>query len=375
MCKENEKVELVPGINTGVVLVTPKPGDFIAGGETAARAVVLEESGDYSAYLPEEESQWRDLLDSFACVSFSALNNVETLLNRLLVLDALSPENTQWLKDNGYINKQSGKVNASDRFTAKMSGTTTNGNSLPAVADSIRHDGIVPEAAWPWPDLDPSDTYANKWAAYYAEAPEEVKALGKEFAARFDVLYQWVLLGYSNADVLQAALKFGPVQIAASVCSPWSSTEGMPPIPACGCGTGHATLIYGRRSDGPWMDFDHYKSYRKLLASDYCIPYGLQYVIVEKTPEPEVAKPVPPTVNMWRGFAESANTRALQACLQYLTDPDTGAPYMRVGLFGPYGPATQAAVARFQVVSGITDSPQGYHYGPQTRAALTKALN
>lgn len=362
-----------PGQNTGVIIVPPAPSDFHAGAETGIAAVTLEPTGNWSKYLPDEESQWRNLLDSFACVSFSAANSIETLLNRAIAKKTLPAEHLAFLKNEGYIDPATNKVNVSDRFIAKSSGTTKNGNSLPAVGDALRHKGAVPEVEWPWPDMDDTTPYEEKWSRYYAEIPEHIVAKGKRFAALFDVQYQWVLVGTYNAAKLQEALPAGPVQIAAAVCSPWNSTEGMQPIQGCGCGTQHATTIYGRETDGSWNDFDHYKSYRKLLASNYCIPYALQYAVTAKTPE-ATDTPTSPTVNLAYGYANTPPVNQLQSCLQAVKD-STGTPYMKPGVFGPYGPQTRTALGRFQTDHGIKDMPvQGTHYGPQTRKALTAAL-
>lgn len=359
------------------VIIDVKPTDFIAGGETriGADRPVLVESGQWDKFLPDEETQYNNLFDCYGCVTFSGLNGVETLFNLFISLGMISEKNLQWLKDNKYIDYRTGKINFADRFTAKMSGTTSNGNSLGAVADSARNHGLVPESAWPWPTtIKDSMTRAEKWAIYYADIPQSVKDLGLEFKKRFDIAYQWIIVGTSSIDQQKALLKAwlpkGPIQIASAVCSPWNSNEANPPINGCGCTTQHATMIYGYDDGKSLKDFDHYKSYRKLLAWDYCTPYAMQYYLAEKSTE----KPVPPSVNLVFGAANSASVRAMQTVLQFLIDPQTGKPYLATGVFGPFGPQTKAALARFQVVSGIKDDPQGTHYGPQSRAAMIKAL-
>lgn len=374
---ENDEQILPVGINTGVRIDPIRPTDFVAGAETGVAKVVLEESGQFDAYLPDEESQWKRLFDTFACVSFSADNCIETLLTRLISKNLLPAGHLKFLKDEGYIDPQTGKVNFSDRFTAKMSGTTRDGNSLPAVGDAIRSTaGMVPEKDWQWPEgITESMPLDDKWNLYYAEIPEEVKAKGKRFLQYFEIKYQWVLLGTPNNDTIREQLKYGPIQIAASVCSPWSSNDGMPPIPACGCGTGHATTVYGFREDDKALkDFDHYKSFRKLLAPDYCIPYALQYTINAKIETAPAPFKYTFTQYLVYGAADSAEVRNLQKALQTVKDA-TGKPYMKVGVFGPYGPQTRDALARFQMDNGIADPQPGEHFGPLSRTALNAKLN
>lgn len=371
----NEEI-LKEGINTGVIIAPIRPTDFVSGGESGIAPTVLEENAQYDPYLPDEESQWKHLFDSFACVTFSATNNIEILLNRLIAKGLLPQKQLNFLKTEGYIDPQTSKVNFSDRFTAKMSGTTKNGNSLPAVGDSIRKlHGLLPEKDWMWPEeITDSMPLDDKWNLYYAEIPQNLIDKAKRFLNYFDIGYQWVALGTSTPAQLKASLPQGPFQIAASVCSPWNSNDGMPPIPACGCGSGHATVIYGYLETGAWKDFDHYKSFRKLLASDYCIPWGFQYVVAVKA---ETVPPKPFTYtfskNLTYGAHADSEVRALQTALQTVKGKN-GKIYMKQGVFGPYGPATKDALGRFQVEHGIVDSPPGEHFGPQTRAALNNIL-
>lgn len=388
--------ELANGRNLGVI-IDVRPTDFVAGAESGIGAApTLEESGQFDVYLPDEESQVNfdlgAMIDTSGCVSFSALNCLEILFNRKIARGEISAEQKKFLTDEGYINKETGKVNFSDRFTAKMSGTTKLGNSLGAVGDSIRNHGLVPERDWSWPDMsDLQDTvwtpgnpgvskYEERFARYYAEIPAAVKAKAlrfRDFFGKEAITYQWILVGTPNTAIARDALKRGPYQIAAAVCSPWSSNDGMPPIPACGCNTQHATIIYGSREDGAWKDFDHYKSFRKLLAADYCIQYAVQYYLdlTPKTPQaPASVIGYVYSKNLKYGAVDSSEVRMMQAGLQYAKDK-AGKPYMKPGVFGPFGPQTKDALGRFQTDRGITDPDgQGTNFGPKTRTALSTAV-
>lgn len=339
--------------NTGVI-IDVRPTDFIAGGETGVKDKVLKADGQYDDLLPQDELQADGLLDSFACVTFSATNNVETILN--VLYPTLPKSHKDFLKD--YM--KDGKVNFSDRFTAKMSGTSRRGNSFSAVGDSIRKDGLLPEKDWKWPtNLSVSDSVDERWEKYYEEIPQELKDKAKKFLDYFKISYQWVLVGVANNEKIKERLKYGPVQICSKLCSPWSSDLTMPPIKACGCGTEHATTIYGY-TDNALKDYDHYKSFRKFLANDYCIQYAVQYSV-------EVLKPITEkfTVNLIYG-AEGKEVVKLQEALQSLG-------YMKRGLFGPYGPQTKVALAKFQKDNGIVDD--GTHFGPATRKVLNKLIS
>jgi hypothetical protein len=356
--------------NTGIFIVEPKLGDFQVGAETGI-SKVLEPTGQYDKYLPTDETQSRNVFDCYGCVSFSAGNIFEILFEILMQRGEIPAEHIAFLKENGYFD-ENGKINVSDRQIAKLSGTTQNGNGLPTVADSVRHNGLVPEKKWPWPsEMKDTMTRDEKWAIYYKEVPQEVIDLGKKFAEKFDILYQWVLVGTYSTNLLRKALAYGPVQIAAAVCTPWSATENDPPIKGCGCGAQHATVVYGYTENYDWKDYDTYKSFRKLLAPNYCIPYAFQYQISAKIPPVVVPFSYVFKVNLKSGAEATAEVKALQRALQTLTRADK-TPYMRPGVFGPYGPQTQTAVRKFQSDHGIMDD--GSNFGPKTRTAMNAEL-
>src|ERR1044071_1097623 len=105
---------------------------------------VVLQSGDWRPFLPVGEHQYSHNVDTMACVSFSCDNDLE--IQR----------------------KQQGvDVNYSDRFLAKMSGTTQQGNYLDKVADTARTIGLVKEEEWP-----SNDDYT--WDSYYASIPQDV---------------------------------------------------------------------------------------------------------------------------------------------------------------------------------------------------------
>ncbi|MCI0561489.1 MAG: hypothetical protein MN733_23625, partial [Nitrososphaera sp.] len=122
--------------------------DWRFAGVTGMQGPELNLSGDWTEYLPVKELQKRNGLETMACVSFSALNAIETLSNYLV---------QNW--------------NKSDRFTAKESGTTKSGNYYAKVAECIRLQGLVDEIDWPFE--------GKTWEEFYKTIPDEIKAYGK----------------------------------------------------------------------------------------------------------------------------------------------------------------------------------------------------
>lgn len=348
-----------------------QPQQFVAGAESGIVPKILETSGQYDTWLPDEEAQYREGFDNFGCVSESGQNDIETIINWKYSHGLIPPAALKFLKDNRYIDPLTNKLNLSDRWMALVSGTTQNGNSLPAVGDALHNIGPIPEWMWPWPtEIVAGMSQQEAWNIYY-KVPANFAAmtqLAKKFLAFFPIGYEWVVIYGATQDpaaAIKAALEKGPVQFVTKVCPPWNSNEAMPPIPACGVGTGHATEGYGYLTTGSWKDFDTYKSYRKLLASDYDIPYVFQYH-VQDTPDP-----VPPAafhyvynVNLKLGDPLGLEVHKLQEGLQYLG-------YMKAGVFGAFGPATQAALKAFQEAHGVIGN-NGVNFGPKSRAEMNK---
>lgn len=378
--------------NTGFIPSSPSPTDWMASAETGITLGALNPSGDWKPYLPNNERQLLVLstkqygtqtyLETNSCVTFSATNVLETGANFAMQKSLWPTEAVEWLrgphiiggKEYSYLDAD-GKLNLSDRFTAKMSGTDPmRGNQLQKVWDSLRHDGAVPEALWPmpvdtvkqWVESGKQFTLSELQSLYFAAIPREVVDLGKEFAKRFGVLYDWVSFPGSAVDRGQFAekLKTTPIQIATAVCKPWNTSEI---INACGPGGQHATALVCIPVG--WDEiYDHYVPFLKRFAPDYSLTYAMRGVLVPKAPGHYVfAK------DLIVGAPNSSEVKELQKALQLLKDKQ-GQPYMKPGLFGAYGKQTQDAVARFQVEVGIVDGPPGTHFGPKTRAAMNARL-
>lgn len=378
------------GQNTGFVAVEPKLGDFIAGGETGILDMPVLPSCDWRPFLPTNVTQLMKASngnsygDSNACVSFAAGQSVEAQLNFQIKDKLISADNLAWLKVNGYIDGN-GSVLLSKRFIAKMSGTTPAiGNSLPNVWASIRHDGAVPEALWPMPTTAFDAIVATNnfqgpqkfWDVYYAAIPQAVIDLGKQFKDRFPVQYEWLVYpaSPSSGQALLKNLIVSPLEIATAVCAGWNTDD---PIKACGGGTQHATLLTFVEADR-YDILDHYVPYQKQFAADYTITYGMRGVV----PMSSTPSPVPPqtfhyTFTKQLTFGSTTNdlgeVKALQQALQFLKAKN-GQPYMKVGVFGPFGPQTATALALFESEHGIVDPVPGHNFGPKNRAEMNALL-
>lgn len=183
-------------INRGVILGN-QDTDYIAGVNSPIRYEVLNPSGDWTAYAPTRERQSFSWGDTMACVSFSALNCVETQI--------------KFLTGN--------EINLSDRFLAKASGTTPDGNYLWKVADTLRKRGCPLEALYP------STGDFSSWNEYYIEIAENIFLEALKTLAVYDIAYEFIPL--TREDLIKH-IKHAPIQIVVpghAICSLLSEND------------------------------------------------------------------------------------------------------------------------------------------------------
>lgn len=161
-----------------------RPEDYVAGSFTFISYEERLKSGDWRPFLPVKEIQYGKE-DSMSCVSFSACNGLEAQHKH-----------------------QTGKeVNFSDRWLAKMSGTTIEGNWLYKVGDTVRKFGVVLETDYPTP---PNYTFAQ----FHADIPEplysQLVEKGQAFLKEWDVRTEFVP---ATKEAMLKHIKHAPLQI------------------------------------------------------------------------------------------------------------------------------------------------------------------
>lgn len=182
-------------------------GDYFLG----ASDLILRPDGQWDSFQSTGELQRRNDTDKMACVSFSACNIIEEIINFYLdqekirtaqpfMIDVLNVFRAFSLIKNG-------ECNISDRYVAKMSGTSIRGNSQQIVANSIRHNGLVPEDKWP---------YVSDWNEYYKTVPSDIIKLGQQLTEYIDITYKW-----DSPFNYVETFKRSPVQTAVYAGSNW----------------------------------------------------------------------------------------------------------------------------------------------------------
>jgi hypothetical protein len=360
--------------NLGVINKGPGPTDYIAGQESAVKYEEINNSMDWRMLFPKGEYQNSVYFDSRACVTFSADNSLETQAPALRTIGKLSQNQITKLKNWGYIDENN-QFNFSDRFGAKGSGTTLEGNYLQKVADFLRNVGTVPEKMWAYPRLQREPVFT--WADYYRDIPDSVQEFAKNFLEIFEVKYEWVQPSISE---MKKHLKQAPLQIAAPVCPGWFTDN---PVKTCPqTAPEHATLLlYIDENDNGYFIGDSYEPFIKKLDSNYPIPYAFKIVLLVR-PEVEEVKPEP--VQFTHNFRETIyymgrgpEVAALQKALCILGFFPKSIPEEN---YGYYGNITKQAVIDFQKLYKLASLSEilyvrGRWVGPKTRAKSNEFFN
>lgn len=210
---------------------------------------VLNESGDWSDFLPKKEIQKDQWGDSFGCVSFSALNCIEILFK---------------------FNKD--QKNFSDRYTIVKSNTIPKfGNSVKNVAESIRKDGVVLEEDYRFK--------SNTEEEFYQQIPVEVEKKS------FKIPVLWEYVKFYNKDVIKRnekiadSLKYGPIQACVFA---WGEKKGSI-YQKNDKNQNHCVTIFSAKKGEYFKVFDHYENDIKFLAWDFnfgaCLMFSLDGVV------------------------------------------------------------------------------------------------
>ena len=229
----------------GLQLSERKVSDWIAGDFSPLDSKIINPNGVWQT--PEVEYQNRWGYDRLACVTYSLLNCIETL----------------------YYYKTGISRNFSDRFLAKMSGTTKLGNSVSTVFDTARKVGLVDESVYP--DIQ------GGWEEYYKNIPQEIQNTAKDLLANWELFREWIRT--NDKDAIFNALKEAPLQVVVAYASGngYLNPTGK---------YNHAVMCYGAEYGKCWYIFDHYTQSTKTYAWDYEFDCVLKPSLILKENKP-----------------------------------------------------------------------------------------
>lgn len=248
--------------NYGFIEPEIKDTDYRLCGYTKLSAEVLCPDGQWDDYLPEKEYQNKNGLETSSCVTFGTLNCLEILYKKL------------YGKEENY----------SERYIAKLSGTTPSGNSIQTVADTIRKKGNISEKLLPF------SSDINTWDKFFTNIPEELLLMGQNWLTLFSYGHEYIFT-INNTDKqakLKEALKYSPCGV--SVCA-WIKDDNGRYIKPAGTRDNHWVCCYGHSCEGPqsswyWKIYDTYDDTHKKLVWDYDFGYAKRYVLQKKSISP-----------------------------------------------------------------------------------------
>ena len=216
-------MELKTPIKNFGLIVEPhddKDYEFLGATPLVGKAIFADGHG-WGNYLPFPEMQFTENTDFMDCVTESLTNSIEMQLKCLYNVDE----------------------NKSERYTAKLSGTTRQGNSQRNVVESARKDGLVPEGKWP-------RNRTMTWETYYASIPTAIRLIGNLFTKKWIINYEWVP---TTKEALKEALKYAPVQVTGYA---WAQNNGI--YYDYGYRPNHAFVLYDYVDGEKWRCFDSY---------------------------------------------------------------------------------------------------------------------
>lgn len=223
--------------------------DFIFGGYSGVDNVILNPTGDWFAWLPPLEVQNDDWGDTYSCVSFAMTNAIEVILKKKYGVD----------------------INFSERALAKMSGTKRTGNTMSAVAETIRTQGLIPEKDWP---LDYEN--CSSWEDFYKDIPADILAKASDFLDEYEVKWEWLF----DHTKIKEALQYAPLVCAIYAYPP--QENGL--YQKYSAWPNHNVLLYS--ADTAWRFYDNYKNSYKNYTLDYEIGAIVKFDITLKSEKP-----------------------------------------------------------------------------------------
>lgn len=216
-------------------------GGFIGTEET-------EPDGQWDKFLPPEEIQNVNEVETMACTVFGTINCIEILFNKLFREER----------------------NFSERYSAILAGITESGGSPHTTAEVIRKLGLIDDSFLPF------NNEIKSWDDFYSPNPMSPKLLrqGRKFLEEYEFSHEWVFtkcLQPEKIRLIKEALKRGPV--GASVYA-WScDDDGV--YQQVGTDN-HWICIYGWNDHG-WKVFDSYTNSYKLYSFDADIAMAKLY--------------------------------------------------------------------------------------------------
>ena len=243
---------LAPG--HGLILRPIETDQYLFGRVTAP--LILMEDGQWDEFLPSDEQQRKNGLETQNCTVYGTQNAIEILMARRYWSD-----------------QDRGAFDYSERFTGILAGTTPDGNDPHLVAETIREHGLIPENMLPFSES------IDTWNEYYSPKPmtSAYVRMGRQWDRVYDFKHEWVM---PNELLLRRSLRISPLGVGVYA---WEIDPASGEYISLG-NPNHWCVIYGYVEGEYWKVFDSYDSTRKKLAWDFPFSPAKVYHINEMPP-------------------------------------------------------------------------------------------
>lgn len=234
--------------------------DHYTFGSGQVMGTVLRPDGNWKDFLPSEEYQNINNVESASCFIEAQQHSIATIL-----------EEQYGINDSNF----------SARFNALLSNGTEQGGDPLKGADSIRNDGLIVQSMMDFDDTIQSWSDFHSWKGVNERL---CRAGGKNFVSKWDLKYDIVIKKEYGVEtkyqLLKEALKYSP--IAVSVYA-WLEQNGEYIKPQ-GANDNHLVeLVYIDENNCPYIR-DTYSPFTKKLQANFNFDFGLRFSISKKVP-------------------------------------------------------------------------------------------
>jgi hypothetical protein len=238
----------------GLLFDTIKPEDYYLGGGFIGTEEI-QPNGQWDGFLPPEEIQNTNEVETMACTIFGTINCLEILFNKM------------FHKEKDFA----------ERFNGILANISQTGGSPHTAGESIRKFGLIDQTLLPF------DETIKSWEDFYSPKPmtQHLLRKGKEFLKYFEIKHEWVFTNGTKEEkvkLIKEALKRSPVGLSVFA---WScDDEGV--YQQVGSDN-HWCCCYGYRDDiRAWKIFDSYTNSYKLYSFDADIAMAKLYWLTKK---------------------------------------------------------------------------------------------
>jgi len=255
----------------GLIIDRKTPTDYVFGGGFIGTKEI-NSGGNWKEFLPKEEFQNLQNLETMNCAVFATLNCIEILINF-------------------HFHEEQ---NFSERFTGIMSGTQKTGNSPQVVAQCVRKVGLIPEKELPFSeDID-------TWEKYYSPWPmlKKYLTMGRQWLEQYDFSHEYVFDTDDNLSVARKheliglALKRSPVAM-----SVYAWDMGFGGIYRQTGRDNHLCTVYGLNENGDYLMFDTYDNTHKVYSKESDVKVAKMFWITKAEKKPTLLERI---LNLFR---------------------------------------------------------------------------